>query len=55
VRNFQHSDKKTAYAYVVTPEGLEAKARLTVRFLRGKIAEYENLQREIEELRRVKG
>jgi EPS-associated MarR family transcriptional regulator len=52
VRNFKHSDKKTAYAYFLTPEGLEAKARLTVRFLRNKMAEYERLQREIEELRK---
>ncbi len=52
VRNFQHSDKKIAYAYILTPEGLEAKARLTVRFLRSRMAEYERLQREIEELRK---
>jgi EPS-associated MarR family transcriptional regulator len=52
VRNFQHSDKKTTYAYVLTPEGLEAKARITVRFLRSKMAEYEKLQQEIEELRK---
>jgi EPS-associated MarR family transcriptional regulator len=51
MRNFQHSDKKIAYAYVLTPEGLEAKARLTVQFLQAKMAEYEKLQREIELLR----
>jgi len=51
MRNFQHSNKKSAYAYVLTPEGLEAKARLTIRFLRAKLAEYERLQQEIEELR----
>jgi hypothetical protein len=56
VRNSQHGNKKTAYAYFLTPEGLEAKARLTVRFLRAKMVEYERLQREIEELRKeVKG
>ena len=52
VKNFQHSDNKTAYAYILTPKGVEEKALVTVRFLLRKMAEYEQLQHEIEELRR---
>ncbi|ROT99089.1 MarR family EPS-associated transcriptional regulator [Histidinibacterium lentulum] len=50
VRNFQASDRKLRYAYVLTPAGIEAKTRLTARFLKRKIAEYERLQAEIAEL-----
>jgi EPS-associated MarR family transcriptional regulator len=50
--NFRNSRNKKAYAYYLTPQGIEEKARVTGRFLRRKIAEYEAVQREIEELRR---
>lgn len=46
-RNFQKSDNKRAYAYLLTPKGLEEKARVTVRFLKYKMDEYEILKREI--------
>ncbi|MBW2172761.1 MAG: hypothetical protein JRF69_12465 [Deltaproteobacteria bacterium] len=35
---------------MLTPPGLEEKARLTVNFLRRKMAEYEEIQRQIAEL-----
>jgi hypothetical protein len=37
---------------LLTPSGIEAKARLTVSFLKHKVAEYEAIRKEIEELRR---
>ena len=46
-RNFQKSDNKKAYAYLLTPKGIEEKTRVTLRFLKYKINEYENLKREI--------
>ena len=46
-RNFQKSDNKKAYAYLLTPKGIDEKARVTVRFLKYKINEYEVLKREI--------
>ena len=49
-RNFKNSKHKLAYAYVLTPSGLDAKARITARFLKRKIAEYEALKTEIEQL-----
>jgi len=50
-RNFYNSDNKVAYAYLITPAGIEEKAKITYRFLRRRVGEYEQLQREIEELR----
>ena len=52
VNNFRNSANKRAYLYLLTPRGLEEKAIVTARFLRVKLAQYEALQRELEELRR---
>jgi EPS-associated MarR family transcriptional regulator len=52
MQNFRGSQNKLAYAYLLTPSGIAAKADLTARFLKHKIAEYENLRKEIEALRR---
>jgi EPS-associated MarR family transcriptional regulator len=50
--NFKNSRNKQAYMYLLTPRGIAEKTRVTVRFLRHKMNEYENLQREIETLKR---
>jgi EPS-associated MarR family transcriptional regulator len=50
--NFRRADNKLAYSYLLTPSGIEAKARLTVSFLKHKVAEYEAIRNEIEELQR---
>lgn len=52
INNFRNSDNKLAYAYLLTPHGIEEKARMTVHFLRHKVQEYEALRAEIEELQR---
>jgi EPS-associated MarR family transcriptional regulator len=52
VNNFRNSDNKLAYAYLLTPRGVEQKARMTVEFLQIKVKEYESLRTEIEELQR---
>jgi EPS-associated MarR family transcriptional regulator len=51
-RNFRNSRNKLAYAYLLTPRGIEQKTAVTVHFLRRKVAEYEALKREIAELKR---
>ncbi len=48
--NFSRSPNKKRYAYLLTPEGIEAKGRLTARFLKNKMREYDALRREIEAL-----
>jgi len=52
VNNFRNSDNKLAYAYLLTPHGVEEKARITVLFLKHKMQEYERLRAEIEALKR---
>ncbi len=49
--NFTRNPSKTAYGYLLTPKGVEAKARLTVRFLQHKLTEYDKLMVEIANLR----
>lgn len=51
-QNFRRSDNKRGYLYLLTPAGIEAKMRISLGFLKRKMAEYEALEREIEELRR---
>lgn len=50
-RNFHNSNNKRSYLYHLTPSGLEAKARISVQFLKRKMREYEQLKREIDQLR----
>lgn len=49
--NFRNSKNKLAYAYKLTPKGIEEKASVTVLFLKRKMDEYQKLQHEIDELR----
>jgi EPS-associated MarR family transcriptional regulator len=55
VDNFKKSNNKSAYLYYLTPKGAEEKARITYRFLRRKIKEYENLEHEIQRLEQEVG
>lgn len=49
--NFRRSDRKLAYAYLLTPAGIAEKLRLTRGFLSRKEAEFEHLQTTIAALR----
>ena len=51
INNFRRANNKLAYAYFLTPRGVEEKAQITVNFLQNKMREYGDLQREIEALR----
>ncbi len=50
-RNFKNSANKRAYLYLLTPKGIEAKARISVRLLQRKTEEYDAPRVEIEQLR----
>ena len=50
-KNFKNSANKRAYLYILTPQGIDAKARISVRFLHRKMEEYEVLRQEIEQLK----
>ena len=51
VRRFKSSSTKQKYLYLLTPEGVIEKSRLTLSFLERKNAEYLRLQDEIESLK----
>ena len=51
-QNFRTSANKRAYLYLLTPKGMEDRAKTTVRFLKVKLAEYEELTQQLGELRR---
>lgn len=48
--NFKNNPNKKAYAYLLTPKGIEEKARITLRFLRRKQQEYEAIKQELADL-----
>lgn len=50
--NFRNNPNKLGYLYVLTPQGIAERARLTIEFLRIKEREVEALREEIEALRR---
>ena len=50
MQHFRSSKNKLAYAYLLTPEGLDTKARVTARFLQRKRTEYDALKVELEQL-----
>lgn len=52
INNFRRANNKLAYAYFLTPRGIEEKTRVTVSFLHRKMREYAELQDEIEALRK---
>src|SRR3972149_1332348 len=49
--NFRQNPDKRQYAYLLAPAGREEKTRIPLAFLRRKVAEYEALEQEIEQLR----
>jgi len=50
-QNFQHSDRKLGYLYVLTPQGVRQRLQLTKSFLARKEREYEMLKDQIALLR----
>jgi len=50
INNFTENPRKVAYAYLLTPSGILAKATLTAQFLKRKLTEYEMLRAELQSL-----
>jgi EPS-associated MarR family transcriptional regulator len=48
--NFKKNPDKSAYLYLLTPQGLVEKASLTAGFLKRKMAEYHALKKEIDSI-----
>lgn len=51
VNNFRNNKNKIQYSYLLTPKGIEEKAKLTLEFIKIKTQEYDVLKQEIESLR----
>jgi len=49
--NFKNSRNKIAYMYLLTPRGIRAKGRVTLRFLQRKMEDYDALRIEIARIR----
>ena len=47
VKNFKDNKNKINYLYVLTPQGISAKTKLTVNFMRLKMKEYDQLKKEL--------
>ena len=50
LENFKGSTKRIRYAYMLTPDGLEEKLRLTYFFLKRRLSEYSEIKEQINEL-----
>tara|TARA_X000000950_G_C13707686_1_gene574859 strand:- start:572 stop:868 length:297 start_codon:yes stop_codon:yes gene_type:complete len=48
IRNFNQSKKKIKYLYVLTPKGLQQKTKITIKFMKQKMQEYESLKKDLE-------
>jgi len=48
--NFSKNPNKSVYLYLLTPNGIAEKAKLTAGFLNRKMAEYQALKKEIESI-----
>ena len=49
--NFSKNPDKSVYLYLLTPQGIAEKAKLTADFLNRKMVEYRTLKKEIEMVR----
>jgi len=50
IKRFKSARNKIPYTYVLTPHGLEEKGRVTLKFLKRKLSEYEEIKRQIKEI-----
>ena len=47
IKRFKNTKPKLPYAYMLTPHGMEEKGRITVKFLKRKVEEYDEIKRQI--------
>ena len=50
MKRLKNAPQKIPYAYMLTPRGLEQKAKITARFLKHKMAEYEAIKDQIKDI-----
>lgn len=47
INNFKNSKNKINYIYVLTPRGIDHRLKLTIKFMKKKMIEYDELKAEI--------
>jgi len=52
LKSFSNNPNKSGYSYLLTPKGIDEKAKLTIIFLKIKMEEYEILKEEISLLKK---
>ena len=48
IKSFEKNPKKINYLYILTPQGIAEKTKLTINFMKRKMQEYDELKKEIE-------
>ena len=48
IKSFKKNPKKINYLYILTPQGIAEKTKLTINFMKRKMQEYDELKKEIE-------
>tara|TARA_B100001989_G_C24133542_1_gene266701 strand:+ start:226 stop:522 length:297 start_codon:yes stop_codon:yes gene_type:complete len=48
IQSFKNNPKKINYLYILTPQGIAEKTKLTINFMKRKMKEYDELKKEIE-------
>ena len=52
INNFKKNPNKINYIYVLTPKGIKQKTKLTIDFMNRKIKEYEDLKKELKNIKK---
>ena len=50
IKRFKSAGTKAPYIYMLTSHGLEEKAKITLKFLKRKLSEYEEIKRQIKDI-----
>ena len=54
INNFNKNPNKVGYVYLLTPKGFVKKTKLTLNFMKRKMREYDELEREYQKLKKNK-
>ena len=49
IENFKKNEQKINYLYLLTPKGISEKTKLTLNFMKRKMAEYDELKKDMEQ------
>jgi len=49
IQNFKKNEQKINYLYLLTPKGISEKTKLTLNFMKRKMAEYDELKKDMEQ------